>query len=181
MLHLHLFTDGSVHTQSKSGVGAYLLLSDTHAPIDSISTKVKLKKFDNTSSTKLELQTLLWAVNEVNSQEIGEDLTLTIYTDSQNIISLPERQTRLESNNYISRKHKPLANAELYQEFYQLINDCSLGLNSASSNTYSANKYIFVKMKGHKISGEKDKLDQLFSLVDRAARRGLREIVLCHS
>jgi len=175
MPHLHLFTDGSVHTQSKFGVAAYLLLSDINAPIDLLEERVKLKQFDNTSSTKLELQTLLWAVNEVNAKNNVEDLILTIYTDSQNIITLPARQTRLESNNYISRNHKPLANTELYQEFYKLINDCTRSHTNCSANTYTSNKYIFVKIKGHKVSNDKNKIDQLFSLVDRAARRGLRE------
>lgn len=169
MPNLHLFTDGSVHTQSKLGVGAYLLLSDTSTPIDSLHQSVKLKQFDKTSSTKLELQTLLWALNEVNAKEVGKDLRLTIYTDSQNIITLPARQARLESNNYISRNDKLLANAELYKEFYQLTR-----LTHGSSNIYSPNKFTFVKVKGHKTSSEKDKVDEIFSLVDRAARRGLK-------
>jgi ribonuclease HI len=175
MSHLHLFTDGSVHTQSKFGVGAYLLLSDTNVPIASLNARVKLKQFDNTSSTKLELQTLLWALNELSAKVITEDLILTIYTDSQNIITLPARQTRLESNNYISRNHKPLANAELYQDFYRLTNDLSYNLTGFNANIYTPNKYILVKVKGHKVSSEKDKIDQLFSLVDQAARCGLRE------
>jgi ribonuclease HI len=116
-------------------------------------------------------------VNAVSAKGLGEDLILTIYTDSQNIITLPSRQTRLESNNYISRNHKPLANAELYQEFYRLTGDRSHRLSNGNSNIYTANKYIFVKVKGHKISSEKDKVDQLFSLVDQAARRRLREVV----
>lgn len=177
MPHLHLFTDGSVHAQAKFGVGAYLLVSDISVPIASLYEKVKLKSFDNTSSTKLELQTLLWAVNAVNAKELGEDLMLTIYTDSQNIITLPARQSRLESNNYISRQHKPLANAELYQEFYRLTDGWSRSLTRCSANICTSNKYTFVKVKGHKVSSEKGKLDQLFSLVDRAARRGLRAVM----
>jgi ribonuclease HI len=181
MVHLHLFIDGSVDTRSKVGVGAYLLLSDTHAPLDSLLERVKLKQFDNTSSTKLELQTLLWALD---AEELGEDHILTIYTDSQNIISLPDRQTRLESSNYISRKNTPLANTELYKAFYQLSDDRSRSLKNSSSNSSTdaetSNKYILVKLKGHKALSEKDKFDQLFSLVDRAARRGLREVILAN-
>ena len=177
MPHLHLFTDGSLHPQSNFGVGAYLLVSDINAPIGSPHERVKLKQFDNTSPTKLELQALLWGVDAVNAKELGEDLILTIYTDSQNIITLPARQARLESNNYISRNHKPLANAELYKAFYRLTGDETRSLTSCNSNTCTSNKYIFVKVKGHKISSEKDKIDQLFSMVDQAARRGLRKAV----
>ena len=163
MPHLHLFTDGSVNAQSKKGVGAFLLLSDTNAPATSYREKVMLKQFENTRSTQLELQTLLWALNEVmeGAAREGEDkeVILTIYTDSQNIIGLPARRARLEHNNYISRNNKPLKNAELYRKFYQLADawPCTL-----------------VKVKGHKANSKKDQVDKLFSLVDQAARHGLR-------
>ncbi|MFT6903824.1 MAG: ribonuclease HI [Oleiphilaceae bacterium] len=177
MVHLQLFTDGSIDTRSNVGVGAYLLLSETNTSLDSLHERVKLKRFDNSSSTKLELQTLLWALR---AEEIGDDHILTIYTDSQNIISLPGRQARLESSNYISRNNKPLANAKLYQEFYQLTDGWFGSLKKASSSTAvdTSNKYSLVKLKGHKAASEKDKFDHLFSLVDRAARRGLREVIL---
>ena len=162
MPRLHLFTDGSVHTQSKFGMGAYLLLSDINASIDSLHDKVKLKRFDNTSSTKLELQTLLWAVNEVNTKDNGKDIVLTVYTDSQNIIGLPARRMNLECVDYYSRKNKRLANYELYQEFFRLTDTLNC---------------TFIKMVGHQASSKKSGLDKLFSLVDRGARRALRESV----
>jgi ribonuclease HI len=56
----YLFTDGSADTINKVGVGAYLLLSSL---IDSPKQEVvKTKKFKNTSSTKLEIETLIWAL-----------------------------------------------------------------------------------------------------------------------
>ena len=36
MFHYHIFTDGSVDTQLKVGYGAYLLVSDLGAPIESL-------------------------------------------------------------------------------------------------------------------------------------------------
>jgi ribonuclease HI len=164
MPHLHLFTDGSVNAQSKTGVGAFLLITDKEAPATSYSDKVMLKQFENTSSTQLELQTLLWALNEVVVWAVrkgeGKEVVLTIYTDSQNIIGLPDRRARLEHNDYISRNNKPLKNTELYRTFYHLVD----GLNCT-----------FVKVKGHTASSKKDQVDRLFSLVDQAARRGLRK------
>ncbi len=164
MPHLHLFTDGSVNAQSKSGVGAFLLITDTNAPATSYSDKVMLKQFENTHSTQLELQTLLWALNEVVMKAVregeGEEVVLTIYTDSQNIIGLPARRTRLERNDYISRNNKPLKNTELYQKFYQLAD---------------ALPFTLVKVKAHKANSKKDQVDRLFSMVDQAARRGVRK------
>jgi len=90
----------------------------------------------------------------------GSNFTLTAYTDSQNIIGLPERRASLEENNYFSSKNKRLKNYELYQEFYLLT---------------SRVKCELVKVVGHQASSKKNKIDRLFCLVDRASRRALRE------
>ncbi|MFV2055315.1 MAG: hypothetical protein ACC707_02565 [Thiohalomonadales bacterium] len=59
MLNLLVFTDGSVDTKLKVGYGAYLLVSDLSASINSLKDTVKVQRFEQTSSTTLELQTLL--------------------------------------------------------------------------------------------------------------------------
>lgn len=163
MNHIHIFTDGSVNTQSKTGYGAYLAIADLVGPIETLKDAVKVKRFEQTSSTKLELQTLLWALNEtyetINLTDAG-DMPLVIYTDSQNIMSLPERRTRLEHNHFFSSKNRPLNNYELYQAFYRL---------------HARLNCRFVKVAGHSASHQKDEIDKLFSLVDRASRRALRE------
>lgn len=155
-----IFTDGSVNTQSKVGYGAFLAVSDLSLSFNFFKTVVKVKRFEQTSSTKLELQTLLWALNESTVLTKDDILTLTVYTDSQNIVSLPRRRARLEQNNFFSSKNKRLNNYELYQEFYHLTNK----LNCE-----------FVKVVGHQASSKKDEIDRLFGLVDQAARRALRE------
>ena len=160
MCHLQVFTDGSVNAQSKVGCGAYLLVPDLNMPIDSLKDTVQVRRFKQTSSTKLELQTLLWALRETIASASGIDITLTIYTDSQNIIGLPERRSRLEKSNYFSSKNKRLNNYELYQEFYLLT---------------SRLKCELVKVVGHQASSKKNKVDRLFGLVDRASRCALRK------
>ena len=160
MLHLQVFTDGSVNTQLKVGYGAYFVVSDQSASIDSLKDTVKVKRFEQTSSTKLELQTFLWAVNETIALVNEREITLTVYTDSQNIIGLPGRRARLERSNYFSSKNKRLNNYELYQKFYQLT-DCL--------------KCELVKVVGHQASNKKGKIDRLFGLVDQASRLALRE------
>ena len=156
MKNLLLFTDGSVHAQLKIGFGAYLLVTDAALPIEVLKSKVTTKRFDQTSSTKLEIQTLLWAINAIPPT----NQSIIIYTDSQNIIGLPARRKRLEANNYRNAKNKLLRNTELYQAFYQLLDRLHFEL---------------VKVKGHLPTKEKDGTARLFSLVDTAARRALRE------
>ena len=150
-----LFTDGSVNVQTNIGFGACLIVSEPEQDTGSLKNLVKVKRFENTSSTKLELQTLLWALNENQFLE----RKVIIYTDSQNIIGLPGRRARLELNDYRSKKNKQLKNSELYQEFYQITDqlDCE-----------------FVKVRGHKASHQKDNIDRIFTLVDRASRNALR-------
>jgi ribonuclease HI len=155
MDELMLFTDGSVDTQSKIGYGAYLAVSERGLSLDSLRESVKVKRFDHTSSTKLELQTLLWALKDIQALE-GK---VIVYTDSQNIMGLPGRRERFEQNSYRSKKGRLLNNYELYQEFYRITDqlDCK-----------------FVKVRGHQVSHQKNDIDRLFTLVDRASRNALR-------
>jgi len=151
-----LLTDGSVNTQSNTGYGAYLAVSERGLSLDSLRRRVKVRRFEHTSSTKLELQTLLWALS--NIQALGRKVI--VYTDSQNIMGLPGRRERFEKNDYRSKKNKRLNNYKLYQEFYRMIDllDCEL-----------------IKVRGHQVSNQKDDIDKLFTLVDRASRNALRE------
>ncbi len=152
---LFLFTDGSVNPQSNIGYGAYLLLNESalHFPIS--IDDVKTKKFENTTSSKLELEALLWAISEIKLI----NYRIIIYTDCQNIIGLKERRVRLEKNNYLSNSKKLIKNHQLYKEFYTITDtlDCE-----------------FVKVKGHKKKDEKDSIDNIFTLVDKASRIALR-------
>jgi ribonuclease HI len=152
---LMLFTDGSVNTHSKIGYGAYLAVSEGALQFDALRTNVKVRRFEHTSSTKLELQTLLWALSDI--QALGT--RVTVYTDSQNIMGLQRRRDRLEQNDYRSKKNRRLNNYELYQEFYRITDplDCD-----------------FVKVRGHQVSNQKDDIDKIFTLVDRASRNALR-------
>mgnify|MGYP001252138873 CR=1 FL=1 len=150
-----LLMDGSVNTQSNIGYGAYLAVPEERLSLDSLRTSVKVRRFEHTSSTKLELLTLLWALSDI--QALGS--RVIVYTDSQNIMGLQGRRDRFEQNDYRSKRNKRLNNYELYQEFYKMTErlDCE-----------------FVKVYGHKVSNQKDDIDRLFTLVDRASRNALR-------
>ncbi|HRB29717.1 MAG TPA: hypothetical protein PK517_06065 [Nitrosomonas sp.] len=78
MLYLHIFIDGSVNSQLKIGYGAYLVVSELGAAIESLKDTVRVKRFEHTNSTKLELQTLLWALSETVALGSGGDMVLTV-------------------------------------------------------------------------------------------------------
>lgn len=151
-----LFTDGSVNTKTNIGYGAYVVVDTQASTTESSHHLVKVKHFENTSSTKLELETLLWALEEIQSLK-GH---IVIHTDSQNIIGLPRRRAGFEANHFLTKKKTLIGNHDLYKAFYTMIDqlDCS-----------------FVQVKGHKLGCDKDAIDHLFTLVDRASRNALRQ------
>ena len=155
MNELILFIDGSLDVRSKIGYGAYLAVTDPAILPEAAKTQVKVKRFEPTSSTTLELQTLLWALGSV--QAAGQKII--VHTDSQNIIGLPGRRARFEQSNYYSTKNRRLKNWRLYQEFFRITDalECEC-----------------VQLRGHLRAHEKDNLDKLFTLVDRASRQALR-------
>jgi ribonuclease HI len=155
MEELLLFTDGSVNTKSNIGYGGYLLVSNDLHLLSSIKEKIKIKQFADTSSTKLELQTLLWALSENDLH----DKKIIIYTDSQNIVGLESRRERLINNNFISKQNKLLKNHLLYQEFYKITDKLNCEI---------------IKVRGHQVSHKKEYIDQIFTFVDRASRNALR-------
>ena len=158
MKTLKLFTDGSSHPQSKLGFGAYLLIEDENKSLELLSKEVKIKKFEDTSSTKLEVQTMLWALSDLKNTKDE----IIIYTDCQNIIGLKDRRKKFEEKSYLTSKGTLIANHELYKEFYCLVDNLNCH---------------FVKVKGHKKSYLKDEIDDIFTLVDKASRDKLREVL----
>ena len=150
-----LFTDGSVNPCKNIGFGAYLHVKENDDYDASWNQNVKVKKFGSTSSTKLEIETMLWALKEMSSC----DGALIVFTDCQNILDLQARRERLEANDYLTAKNKKIANHELYKEFYKITDTL---------------KCQFIKVKGHKPKNNKDDIDKFFTLVDRASRNALR-------
>jgi len=155
---IKLFCDGSVNPQKKIGFASYFIYTQNDT-IELAKDNIKTKKFENTSSTKLELEGLLWALDD--EKLIGENIT--IYTDCQNILGLGQRREKLESNNYKTTTGKILKNHTLYKQFYEKMDTLNC---------------TFVKVKGHKPSQDKDNIDKLFTLADKASRNSLREYLI---
>lgn len=153
MNKISLFTDGSLNPHSKIGFGAYIIQK-----YEKVS-KVVVKKFESTSSTKLELETFLWAIKEI----IDEDFShLVIYTDSQNIVTLPARREKLESNDFKNLKGVVLKNSNIYREFFILLDQLD---------------FEIIKVSGHLKSKNKDSIDRIFTLVDRGSRKALKNFM----
>lgn len=157
MKKIKLFTDSSVNPQKKIGFAAFLLLENERISLEDMKKGIKIKRFEDTSSTKLELQTLLWALDEI---QIDLSTYIEVYTDCKNIIGLENRRKKLEENDYKSSKGKLMNNHELYKLFFEKLDSLNLS---------------FIKVKGHKKTSLKDDIDDIFNLVDKASRNALRE------
>ncbi len=153
---IHVFTDGSVEPVSKVGYGAALLVTNLNEPIDNLKMLVKVKCFENTSSTKIEIQTLLWILEELKPFS-GK---LILHTDSQNIEKLLDRKERLQNNNFLNKQNRPIKNSALYREFYRFTDELNIEI---------------IKVRGHNRTRLKNNTDHIFTLVDRASRKALRE------
>lgn len=153
-----LFTDGSVNTHTKHGFGASLFITSdeiTHT-LDELKQRIKFYEFTETSSTKVELQTVLGALADIPVS----CRPLTVYTDSQNTLSLLARRERLEAHGFYSKNGRLLKNTVLYRAFFQLVDQRDLKL---------------VKVKGHQSTQSRKAIDCLFNLVDKASRKASRK------
>ena len=162
--HVALFTDVSVSPGRKLGVGAYVMVpasfletSDGVSERSKIARRLKVKRFEGTSSTRLELQTVLWALEENRGGPYG---SLTIYSDSQCVAGLLKRKARLLSGGFLSKRtNQQLGNASLYRAFYEF---------------HDESGFDIVKVAGHSASRDQDSAHRIFSFVDKEARKALK-------
>ena len=119
MEKIELFTDSSVNPKAKVGFAAFLVKNDKDIILESLNKSIKIKKFENTSSTRIELQSLLWAINEIEKEKNDlSNILIEVYTDCQNIVNLKTRKTKLIENNYHSGSGKLIKNHDLYKDFF---------------------------------------------------------------
>ncbi len=164
MKDIALFTDVSVDPRLKLGVGVYLaipasFLEASSGDIDmvEVAARIKVRRFEDTTSAKLELQTVLWAIQAQQKAFKGK---LCVYTDSRCVSGLLKRRARLVAEDFLSRRSgRLLKNASLYRSFFKL-ND-TLG-------------FEVIKVQGHTNARTPDTVSRIFSVVDKEARKALR-------
>ena len=168
MNSLSLFTDVSLNPKFRVGMGAYLVVPTSLLAISAdrierskAAELLMMRRFKSTSSTRLEVQTVLWALEDYR-KELKEVRPgkLCIYSDSQCIAGLLRRRSELEAKGFLSGKTNCLLkNAPLYQEFYE---------------AYDQLGFKVIKVTGHSRSCSHDTVDRIFSCIDRGVRKALR-------
>jgi len=163
-----LFTDVSLNPKLKIGFGAYLVIPSSFLEIPperiirpELVGQIRVRRFEVTSSTKLEVQTLLWALEDFQKESSGSRSgTLDVYSDSQCVTGLLRRRSKLEMNGFCSKGTKRiLTNGCLYRKFYEFHD--TLG-------------FEVIKVVGHSRSCSHDSIHRIFSFVDKEARKALK-------
>ena len=140
---------------------SYFEAENVAATKKDIAARIKIRRFENSSSTRLEVQTVLWALVETEKTVPKHgSMTLQVYTDSQCVAGLHGRRSRLSSCDFLSKKTgRPLKNADLYRTFYELSDKM---------------KFFITKVSGHMSASSRDTVHQIFSCVDQEARKALK-------
>jgi len=167
-----LFTDASLNSRLSVGAGAFLiipaaLLTGYSGSIAALNLfeLLRVKRFDATGSTALEINTALWALESFRNEftEAGAG-NLRLYTDSQCLAGLLHRRPALERNDFVSKRAgSALKNAALYREFFRF---------------YDEEGFEVIKVAGHTRSSNRDMIHSIFSFLDREARKILRTWVM---
>ena len=162
-----LFTDASLHAKLSCGVGAFLVLPAAvlDMPVSTRAAdffdRLRFQRFAATSSSAIEVQTALWALESYRKEckEIDAG-RLHLYSDSQCIAGLLKRRAALESNNFCAKRSgRELNNINLYRRYFEL---------------YDAQGFDVIKMTGHTRPSSRDTAHSVFSFLDREVRRALR-------
>jgi len=159
-----LFIDGSVNPQRRIGIGAVLRMplpaleiAARRIEAGQIARATQCHRFEDTSSTQLEIQTALRALEEHGP--FSEPPVL--FTDSQCVAGLLRRRERLESADYLSvRTGRPVNHAGLYRRFFELWDEIGFSVR---------------KVSGHSDYRYQDAVHRVFHYVDREARRRLKQ------
>lgn len=105
-----IYTDGSCHTQLRTGAWAALLFIE--------DKKIILKGVaEDTTHNRMELQSVIESLNYLQLH-FPEFKTIKIISDSQYVVHLRERREKLIFKNFQTKAGKDIQNADLVKELF---------------------------------------------------------------
>ncbi|MFH1356342.1 MAG: hypothetical protein ABII18_04330 [bacterium] len=160
-----IFLGCSVDTKLKTGQACMLALSPEEYTSLSTNPQKKLnfitEKFLDTSPSRLELQTTLWAINSQKQDAIAPPITLCSNFRTMN--NLLERRLKLEQTNYISTTSGLIVpNADLMGEFFDLYDSYPFNLlppDQLDNDFPEKNNILFLINQATEHSRERLRLD----------------------
>ena len=140
---IRIYTDGSCHTQKRTGAWVAILVDGRE--------KIILEGSEiNTTHNRMELMAVIKAIEYVSNNK-DHDTVIQIVTDSQYVMGLPDRAGKLTDNNFVTKKGKDLQNTDLLKIFFNLFASHSIHLNKIRAHQ-KANGRINYNMEADKLS-----------------------------
>ncbi len=148
---INIYTDGSCnHLHKVGGWAAIIILAEKEILLKGLETE--------TTHNRMELLSVIKAFEYIEKNDLAE-LKIIVKSDSQYVVRIIERKEQLLTNNFITKKEKPIQNKDLVEKIIHYI-DC-LDLE-------------FVKVKAHQKKSTKRNYNRE---VDKISRKIVREYV----
>ena len=146
-----IFTDGSCHSQLKTGGWASIIMIN--------SKKVMLEgSASATTHQRMELTAVIAALRHLQQEALLQH-TISVYSDSQYVVDLVKRREHIIAANYRTKKFKMVRNLDLVRELLDFM---------------SLPNLRFIKIKSHqKLPGQEIQFNRE---VDMISRRNMRRI-----
>ncbi len=116
---IDIYTDGSCHTQKRTGAwAALILLREKREVLSGVVC--------DTTHNRMELLSVIKSIEFVQKYQPGA--SLRIFSDSQYICALPDRLPRLKQKLFLTKKGTEIQNADLVKTFLHLIENSNIEL-----------------------------------------------------
>ncbi|PSL44263.1 ribonuclease HI [Chitinophaga niastensis] len=145
-----VYTDGSCHTQLRTGAWVAILLIGTEKIILS-------ETVTDTTHNRMELTAVIAAIQHV-LLHYPHVTQVQVFSDSQYVINLPDREAQLMTRHFITKKGNELQNSALVKTFLQLLTRISVELvkiKAHQKKSEAVNYNIEADMLSRKLVREK--------------------------
>jgi ribonuclease HI len=111
-MRINIYTDGSCHPQMRVGAWAAIILAG--------EDKVVLTgKSEDTTHNRMELTAVIKAIEYIAVNYAGAAI-ICIYSDSQYVVRLQDREKKLTDKDFTTKKGKDIQNSDLVKQLYTL-------------------------------------------------------------
>ncbi|XZF13015.1 ribonuclease H family protein [Chitinophagaceae bacterium MMS25-I14] len=148
---IHVYTDGSCHTQLCTGAWAAVLLGGDEKIVLS-----GLKQ--DTTHNRMELLAVIESIHHIR-QHYPAGTQIHIFSDSQYVTQLADREEKLAARQFTTRRGTEIKNADLVQELLSLLEDPRIQM---------------VKVKAHQKKGDEPNYN---TEADKLSRKMVRDAV----
>jgi ribonuclease HI len=106
-----IYTDGSCHTQSRTGAWVAIIFTATEK-------KILAETVVNTTHNRMELSAVIKGIEYIKRNYPGIT-TIRLFSDSQYVVGLPGRKEKLSASGFSTKKGNAIQNADLVKKLFE--------------------------------------------------------------